>query len=368
VVHHAHTTATSEADAIAELAERLDTNRASAVLLFCSPRYDLERLGREIAARIKSPVAACTTSGQLGTQGYVSGGITAVSLRSPELRMDPHLIAPLVQCQARASDAAFAAMSGLVERGGSKAFGLVLVDGLSRVEERLAATLYQTLGNIPLFGGSAGDDLAFRSTRVYFDGQFRSDAAVLHLFETTLPFRTFKVQHAAPTRHKLVVTLADPERRIVREFNGEPAAEAYAEALGVEVSELDSLLFSKNPVMLQSGGDYYVRSVKGVDADGSLGFFCALDEGLVLTLGQTSDPLAALKSAFERVREHISAPEVVIACDCILRRLEFEHAGTAEAVGDWLAKNRVVGFNTYGEQYNSIYVNQTLSAVALSGE
>jgi len=33
-----------------------------------------------------------------------------------------------------------------------------------------------------------------------------------------------------------------------------------------------------------------------------------------------------------------------------------------------MSKNRVVGFSTYGEQYNAIYLNQTLSAVALSAE
>jgi hypothetical protein len=368
LVRQAHTLRADAADAIAELCERLDVRGAAAILLFCSSRYDLEKLGREIARAFSTPVAGCTTAGQLGPNGFQKGGITAVSLTSRELRMEPYLISPLAECQARASEAAFAAMSGLLDRGSSRAFGMVFVDGLSQSEERLASSLYQSLGNIPLIGGTAGDDLTVQAPHVYHEGRFVRDAALFALFETTLPFTTFKVTHVVPSRHKLVVTMADPEQRIVREINGEPAAEAYAETLGVELEELDALLFSQHPVLLHMGGDHYVRSVKRVNPDRSLTFFCALEEGLVLTLGEREDPLTALKRGFADVRRRIGAPEVVLGCDCMLRRLEFEHAGNAAAVGELLAQSQVVGFSAYGEQYNAIYVNQTFSAVALSGE
>jgi hypothetical protein len=367
LVREAHTDALGPERAIDELREQLDVTGASATLLFCSSRFDLEHLGRKIAASFSTPVVACTTAGQIGRQGYQQGGITAVSLTSAELRMSPYLISPLSECQARASEVAFAAMSRLMEHGSERAFGLVLVDGMSGTEERLAASLYQSLGTIPLVGGSAGDDLAMKSTHVYHEGRFVRDAALFALFETTLPFTTFKVQHAVPGRHKLVVTAADPEERLVREFNGEPAAEAYAEALGVDLDELGSLVFSKNPLMLLSEGEHYIRSVRGVGAENSLAFFCALEEGLVLTVGQGIDPLVALQRGFDSVESKIGKPEVVLGCDCVLRRLEFEHAGTGAEVGDFMARNHVVGFSTYGEQYNAIYVNQTLSAVALSG-
>ena len=367
-VRQAHTADPDVDRALAELSLELDTRGASANLLFCSPNYDLEKLARKIAAVFSGPVIACTTAGQLGQNGFQKGGITAVSLTSSELRVSPYLIAPLVECQAQASQAAFAAMSGMLERGSERAFGLVLVDGLSRTEERLAASLYQSLGTIPLIGGSAGDELAFQGTYVYHEGRFLRDAALFALFETTLPFATFKVQHVTPGRHKLVVTMADPEQRVVQEFNGEPAAEAYAETLGVEVEELSSRLFSKNPLMLLVGGEHYVRSVQRVNADHSLGFFCALEEGLVLTVGEGGDPLLALQRGFDGVREKIGTPEIVLGCDCVLRRMEFEQAGSDSAVGDLMSRNRVVGFSTYGEQYNAIYVNQTLSAVALSAQ
>ena len=356
--------------AIAEIHEGLssgDTREASVTLLFCSSSYDLPRLGRKIAKTFPGPVLSCTTAGQLGKNGYQKGGITAVSLTSAELVVTPYLISPLAECQARASDVAFSAMSGLLERGAERAFGLVLVDGLARAEERLAASLYQSLSDVPLIGGSAGDELAFQETYVYHEGRFRPDAAVFALFETTLPFATFKVQHVVPGRRKLVVTAADPEQRIVHEFNGEPAAEVYAETLGVEVDELDSLVFSKSPLMLRSGDDYYIRSVKSRGSDHSLTFFCGLEEGLVLTVGEASDPLLALQRGFDEVRLKVEEPALILACDCVLRRLEFEHSGIDGSVGELMARNGAVGFSTYGEQFNAIHVNQTLTAVAIGG-
>ena len=65
------------------------------------------------------------------------------------------------------------------------------------------------------------------------------------------------------------------------------------------------------------------------------------------------------------MRRQIGPPQLVLTCDCILRRLEIEQAGLREAVGDVLRRNNALGFNTYGEQFCGVHVNQTLTAVAL---
>ncbi|HEY3255751.1 MAG TPA: FIST C-terminal domain-containing protein, partial [Polyangiaceae bacterium] len=215
---------------------------------------------------------------------------------------------------------------------------------------------------------SAGDELGAQGTRVYHQGRFLRDAALFALFETTLPFTTFKVSHVVPGKHKLVVTMAEPEQRVVQEFNGEPAAEAFAEALGMEVDELNSGIFSRNPLLFLSGGEHYVRSIRNVNDDHSLTLYCALEVGLVLTVGNGGDATSAVKRAFDAVEQKIGAPQVILGCDSVLRRLELEQDGTARAMGDLLARHHAVGFSGYGEQYNAMYVNQTLSAVALSAE
>jgi len=117
-------------------------------------------------------------------------------------------------------------------------FACMLIDGMSVREEPVTHALQYALGKIPLFGGSAGDDLNFAKTHVYCDGRFHSDSTVLILVNTSLPFKIFKTQHFVSTDERLVVTEAGPARRSVNEINGLPAAAEYARLIGVTCMSL----------------------------------------------------------------------------------------------------------------------------------
>ena len=346
----------------------IDQPGLAAVLLFCSPAYDLDALGREIGGAFPCPVIGCTSAGQIGRSGYQRGGVTAASIASQRLTAHPLLIEPLTECHQRVAAVAATARA-LVERfpAGRRAFGVLLADGLSLTEEALVATLYQSLGDVPIVGGSAGDDLSFTRTAVYWEGRFLSNAAVFTVFETSHAFSAFKLQHFRPGARRLVITAADPAARQVFEIDGYPAAEAYAAAIGVPEAELDSAAFSAHPLMLRIGGNHYIRSISKVGADRSLAFFCAIDEGLVLAVGEAEDPLAALERGFAAATRELGRPAIVLGCDCILRRLELEAKGLDTPAGQLLADWNVMGFSTYGEQLNSVHVNQTFTGLALGG-
>lgn len=358
--------ATDPRAAVAELARQIEQPDPSVVLFFCSPSYDLDELGPLLKAAFPCPVIGCTSAGQIGPAGFQRGGITASSLASSELWVRPFLISPLSDHGRIALEVA--ATVRLLRRAAPasfRSFGLLLVDGLAQVEERLAAALYQSLGDMPLVGGSAGDDLRFERTHVYHDGKFLPNAALFTLFETSHPFTTFKLQHVEPTDTMLVTTAADPARRIVHEINGMPAAEAYAEAVGLPIDQLDSYVFSKHPVLLKLGADYYIRAIQRVHDEGSITFMCAIDEGLVLRVGASVEPRRTLENGFRAASMLVGKPSVVIGCDCILRRLELEKDAESEWVGAFFAHHNVIGFSTYGEQYNAVHVNQTFAGIAL---
>jgi len=57
---------------------------------------------------------------------------------------------------------------------------------------------------------------------------------------------------------------------------------------------------------------------------------------------------------------------LIIACDCVLRRLEAELRGQDAELAAYMASNAVVGFNTYGEQFNGMHINQTFTGVAFA--
>lgn len=336
------------------------------VIVFCSPDYDLDQLGPALKAGFPCPVVGCTTSGQIGPHGFQKDGITAVALSKAGLMIRPYLVAPLEEVR----DQALAVAEQVARDFGSlPLLGFLLVDGLSMVEELLASTLHHALGGMTLVGGSAGDNLAFHQTKVCFDGVFRHSAAVLVVLHADLPFVPIKFQHFIPTNQKLVATAAQPKIRVVETFNGIPAAKAYAKALGLGVDKLNASVFSAHPLMLLVGDDYYVRSIQRVLPDGGLVFYCAIDEALVFTLGQRVDSAMGIAGqAFDEVFEAIGEPQVILGCDCILRRLELEEAGLDLEIGSLFARKHVVGFSTYGEQWNGMHINQTFTGLALGCE
>jgi hypothetical protein len=353
--------------AVAELAAQVAGVEPNALLFFCSPQYDLAALGKAIATTFDCPAIGCTTAGEiLSGEGYIEDSIVCAAIASEKLTMKPIFISDL---QAFLKDGAPEALRPLVEVSRKDSFTLLLIDGLSRLEEQVAAIIHQVLAGIPLIGASAGDGLDFRHTGVYHDGAFHENAAVLALFETSLPFMPIHVQHFEPTDVRLVITEADVATRTVTEINGVPAVEGYAEAVGIPLDEIDPQVFASHPVMLKIGGEYYVRSIQKVNPDGSLTFYCAIGIGLVLTVAKPGGTLVShLEAALAATRRTIPHPALIFASDCILRRLEMQQYGEVDKVRQVLAPYPLIGFSTYGEQYSGVHVNHTLTALVLGDD
>ncbi len=356
--------------AVDELYEAIHQDKASLVAFFCSPAYERSTLEAKVRERFGTGnVIGCTTAGEIGGLGYVERSISGFSL-GEDFRV-------VVECMdgLRAFDfpsgqaVGRRAMARLREQGvtpsRANTFGFVLIDGLSIREESVASSLYSSLGDISMFGGSAGDALSFRETQIYHGGAFRSDRAVLALVSTSYPFTVFKTQHFVETGEKLVVTAADPERRIVHELNGGKAAREYASVVGVPFEDLGPAVFAEHPVVLRIGGSYFVRSIQKVNDDESLSFYCAIDEGIVLTLARGEDLVRNLEQTFESVATEVGEPVLTVGCDCVLRNLEVGQRGLRDVVSSLFRRHNVVGFSTYGEQYNAMHVNQTFTGVAI---
>ncbi len=340
------------------------------VLFYCAPDHDLAALARELRRRFGDvPLAGCTTAGEIAPHGYLSGAIAAVSFAGPDIDARIARI-PLHPFDATATgEQVRAALDSLQLQGGAASpantFALLLIDGLAMQEELTVSCIYRNLRGIELVGGSAADDTRFGATHVFAGERFEREVAALVVIRTTLPFVTFRTQHFIKSDRRMVVTKADPARRIVYEINGLPAGREFARLVGLEMAELTPLIFATHPVVVRVGGEYYVRSIAKVNDDESLTFFCAIDEGIVLTIAEGIDLIENLDSALARVRATLGEPQVVLGYDCILRRLELERDGLKDRVGQLLAANHVLGFATYGEQFNAMHVNQTFTGVAI---
>lgn len=341
------------------------------VLFHCAPGYDLEVLGRELRSLFGDvELLGCTTAGEIGPLGYLEGSLSGVSVASSTFTAVTRRLDQLQQFEFSHGLAVGPALQAELRARGvtpdpDQCFAFLLVDGLSMKEEPVVSAVYRGLGDIQLFGGSAGDGTRFAHTHIYHDGQFREDCAVVTLVHTSHEFCVFKTQHFVSNQQRMVVTCADPARRLVTEINGEPAGREYARLVGLEVDKLTPLIFAAHPVVVRLGGLEYVRSIQKVNEDESLTFFCAIDEGIVLTVARGVDLVQNLEETFAEVRARVGPPELVLGCDCILRHLEIQQKGLTAPVADILRKNRVIGFSTYGEQFNAMHVNQTFTGVAI---
>lgn len=360
----------STREAVVQLKDRLEGTNFQHIIAFFSVEHDSQVLCVALNEAFPGiPVSGCSTAGEIGPAGMTEGGILLIAFPHEGFRVQSELISDIGRFGVeRATDAAHRLKEHLRPQPGraanSNAFALLLVDGLSNVEETIVAAINWTLGDIPLIGGSAGDSLAFHRTTLIHNGRVAQRAAILMMVESDYPFRVFKTQNFEPTPIKLVVTAADTENRIVYELNAEPAAREYAAAIGLLPDDLGPFSFASYPLVVKVGGDYYCRSIRNMNPDGSLSFFCAIDEGLVFTVARPQDMLRSTAAVLEELDEALGGIDLVVGFDCMLRRLDAETRQIRHQMDALYRKYSVAGFHTYGEQYNAMHLNQTLTGIA----
>lgn len=360
------------AEAVAEIVAAIDEQALAGGIIFCSSAYPRDELAAAVREHLSDfALVGCTSAGEITQRGYDSDSLQFMGFpqgtfsfnalpftdidgfdREDARRQIRHLVANARQ-EALALD------------GEAHHAALFFVDGLSHREELLTMTVQEALGDIPLIGGSSGDALNFSETGVLFNGAFRSGTAVIVILTSARPIKVFSESYYQPGSAKMVVTLADPEKRIIHEINALPAADEYRRLAGAPGAVLDTAFFAAHPPMVRMGGSYHVRSIQTANPDGSLTFYGAVDRGVVLTIGEPVDRIAQLTAFFENLRSELGEIDHVLGFDCVLNRIDAETRQITRAVSDLYGANRVRGFNTYGEQYCAAHLNQTFTGLAI---
>lgn len=246
----------------------------AAMLVFFSSALDAAALAATLKRDVNIPVQlGCSTAGEIGPFGMIDGGAVALLFSADSFRCFAGLVTQIsrhgfergIACAQKVKERCAEVVGGAIEQS---SFAVTLIDGLSNCEEVMVSAFQTELRDIPHVGGSAGDGLAFGQTWIIHDGVAYSDAAILCLFHSTLPFKIFKSDHYEPTAIRLVVTECDQKRRIVTEINGAPACEEYAHVTGLDAATLSPMSFASHPLMVKIGGDYFCRSIRRVEQDG----------------------------------------------------------------------------------------------------
>lgn len=355
-------------DHVRALLEQLPRIEFSLVILLASNLVNLtEFVARFETENVADHVMGCRTAGEICSTGYADDRIVLLAFPKSHFETIIEVFTKLEDI-----DEVTIARSVLARRQDvqanapnlSREFAFLLVDGLSKREDKLVSFISTALGSTQLFGGSSGDGLRFEHAPVFYQGKIYENAAILAILRTNCRIKIFREDHLTASEKRLVVTGAIPEERLVTEINAEPAAPEYARIVGIDPLQLSPFIFASHPIVVSAGHTHHVRAIQKVEDDKYLRFFSSIDEGMVLTVADAKDITEHLSDLLETLRQE-EEPDLIFACDCILRKLEAEQKQQIHKMSELLLRSRVIGFSTYGEQHNMLHVNQTLTGIAI---
>lgn len=368
---HATGPASKAVDTLANaLAEGLGQQTATAVLYFASATYDPADLAGPLSARFPdATVIGCSTAGEFTEAVTGNGGITAIALPQGVVTRAVAALGDLSADVARGTDDAVrqieAALGGpLRDLDPANHLGFVLIDGLHAAEELVSERLGNAAPLLDMVGGSAGDDLTFDRTWVAVGDKISHQGVAVLVCATGVPFRIVKTCSFTPAPGKpLRITKADSSSRTVLEFDGRPAATAYAEAVGVPVETLDASLWREHPVGLMIDDHPWIRSPQAVTADGGIKFYAQILEGMDVHVMNAGDLIGETAAAIAAARAELGGhTSGAVWFNCILRRLEIDANNLHDPFVASLGPTPAAGFHTYGETWLG-HINQTLTGV-----
>ena len=355
-----YTTKENISDALRDLKRQLRGFEFKMMIFFASSCFDPDILAKEMDENFRGvSVFGGTTAGEIINGKVLRNSIVAMAF-SPDMIEDVSV--QIVENIKEDGDVsmAFNAFEDFFKEPASKMdfkryLGLILIDGLSQSEEKILDRVGDK-SNVMFVGGSTADDLNGRKTHIFYGGRAYTNAAMLVLIKPRVGFSVLKTQSFNILNRMLTATKVNEEKREVIEFNGRPAALAYAEALGVSPLEITKY-FNTNPFGLISDGELFVRNPAFLVGD-SITFYCRISKGSVLRLLSSRDIVSDTRKEFEEKKLEMKNISAIIDFQCCFRFLNLEQKNAHDEYGRIFGDIPNIGFATIGESYVG-HLNQT---------
>ncbi|WP_019647039.1 FIST signal transduction protein [Novispirillum itersonii] len=304
-------------------------------------------------------ITGCSTAGEISAEGVSDLGmvITAISFTSTTARL---VSAPLPGL----ADS-FRAGTALAEQLGTDAPAAILLFGRG-TDINGTALIEGITGHfgaaVPVSGGLAGDDGAFRHTVVIGpSGVTDSDVVALGLYGDALTVQTGSYGGWQPFGPLRQITRA--EGNILYTLDDEPALEIYRRYLGDHAEGLPAsgLLFPFEMIRSDTTSEGLIRTILGIDPEaGSLILAGAVTPGHYLRMMHASTDalvLGAERAATQVLSDPAGSAEapqdgLALLVSCVGRKLvmgdrvDEEIEVVTEALG---GHHTVAGFYSYGE-------------------
>lgn len=303
----------------------------------------------ELSKLVSSNVTLCSTAGEYSTDGYKNGIISGFEYELSDAEVVEILYPPIKSVNKLRE-------SYRKVQNNKNAFGLLLCDGLTGMEESIVTTFYFVDDDFKIIGGSAGDNLKFKETFIFL-GSKRVHSAVL-FFNTKRRTSLIKENIYVPSGKRLLVTESDAINRTVKTFNKVPASTEYAKILNVSEADLPNH-FMNNPLGKIYKDEVFIASPMKVNADKSITFYCQLMPNTFVEVLEPVNPIAQIKNTIDSIP---FKPTFVFAINCILRSLKFQQENLWKSIDKEILSfcPNTTGFISYGEQFYKAHANQTM--------
>jgi hypothetical protein len=374
----ARTTARDPGPAADELCRQLGGVRAPLVVMFASRDRDQQALNRAVRERLPrdTRLLGATTGGEIDRDGMHAGTVVAAALHG-DLEVGLGLGRDLSRDAVRAGETAVRSaareLGARSEDLGSRKFGAIVIDdGLRYRKEEMLLGVMSLNQALLAVGGGASDgepDPAKQSALIHVDGEVATDAVAVAMFRTDAPWAAMRSHWYAPTGQTLRITKIDSTAKRALEIDDRPAAQRYAELLGVGIDELEFGKpngFAVRPTALKVGREYFIRAPWKPLDDGSILFANMLEEGSELELVQITDIVESTRRFLEEeLPARVPSPRAALFFHCSGRKWYAEGAGRLGDLGGvFRTAPPCVGFNVQFEIYCGFHINTTLTALA----
>lgn len=326
-----------------------------ALIVFASSKHDYGRLLRAIDRACRPKVmVGCSSAGEFTNDVLNEGAVSAVAIRSSDMRFNAVVGRSLRNDRARAAQEVVAGFQGKDSHEFAYRAALVLTDALAGNADDFVEQLTRlTAGSYRLFGGGAGDDANFTRTHVFHGTEAVPDAAVALEILSHKPIGV-GVRHGwEPGSDAMRVTEADGVRLI--SIDNAPAAEVFAEFARKTGQRFDRSapvpFFLHNVIGMVTPAGFRLRVPLAVGADGSIHCAAEVPAGAVIHImaPKSGSALAATRSALEQMDGN--PPSTALFFDCVATRLRMgrDFGFELDAVKSALNGSGYAGCNTYGQ-------------------
>lgn len=342
--------------------------KPSFVVFFAATKYDPGTVAAEMQAAFPDAVTlGCTAAGEACDDKILEQSVVAMAFAEDALAFSETVLVlsdkSAAERAARCdifSDAT-AALNHLARNldrplldiDYHKYIGFMLGDSTCPFTEGVIERAGELM-NVFLAGGIAGGgNYEFEKQFIFYKGEaYNNGAAVLALWKPQNGFALLKTQAVDLSEKQLTITKADKDRRIIWEFNGRPALEAYAEAVGVRPEDVGIPEFDNYPLAVMADDEPFLCSAVGVVEGGGLQMYMRFVDDMRMTVTKTGKIVEVTEKALsDKLAEMDVSPAGILHINCVCRYKVLHATGQYEEFGRLFAGCPHIAFASMGEMY-----------------